>query len=120
MIWYNIRDKIMNPAHEQFKELVRRIVDAVSPFRIILFGSAARGEMGPDSDVDILVVMPEGTHRRRTAQFLHTKFFGIPFAVDVIVATPDDLAKYGNTNGLIYKTAIEEGIELYGPGLELA
>ena len=110
----------MKPVKEQFQELVDRIVDAVNPFRIILFGSAARGEMGPDSDVDILVVMPEGTHRRRTAQLLHTKFFGIPYAVDVIVATPDDLTKYGKTNGLIYREILEEGIELYGAGLELA
>jgi predicted nucleotidyltransferase len=35
-------------------ELVRRIVEAVNPLRIILFGSAARGEMGPDSDIDVL------------------------------------------------------------------
>lgn len=42
-------------------ELVKRTVEAVRPLRIILFGSAARGEMGPDSDIDLLVVMPEGS-----------------------------------------------------------
>jgi len=45
--------------------LVRRIVEEVHPLRIILFGSAARSEIGPSSDLDVPVVMPEGTHRRR-------------------------------------------------------
>jgi predicted nucleotidyltransferase len=119
--WYNLfSNNTMNTLQEQFKELIDRIVDAVQPLSIILFGSAARMEMGADSDVDILVVMPEGTHRRQTAQFLHTQFFGIPYAVDVIVATPDDLLKYGNENGLIYKSIMDEGKKLYGIGLELA
>ena len=55
---------------EKIEELVRRIVDAVHPLRIILFGSAARGEMGPHSDIDVMVVMPEGTERRDTAGFI--------------------------------------------------
>ena len=53
---------------EVIEQLVRRIIEIVQPLRIILFGSAARGEMNPDSDIDVLVVMPEGVHRRRTAQ----------------------------------------------------
>ncbi len=51
--------------------LVRRVVASVHPERIVLFGSAARGEMGPHSDVDLLIVMPDGVHRRATAQRLH-------------------------------------------------
>jgi predicted nucleotidyltransferase len=53
---------------EALEYLIQGIVDEVRPLRIIVFGSAARGEMQPDSDVDLLVVMPDGTHRRRTAQ----------------------------------------------------
>jgi predicted nucleotidyltransferase len=94
-------------------ELVRRIVDAVHPLRIILFGSAARGDMRPDSDIDILVVMPDGTHRRHTAELLHTRFFGIPFGIDVMVATPTDLQRHRQNIGLIYATILDEGTELY-------
>lgn len=97
----------------ELDKLVERIVDAVHPLKIILFGSAARGEMGPDSDFDLLVVMPDGTHRRHTAQFLHTQFFGIRVPVDVMVATESDLAKYGHSVGPIYSTILEEGRELY-------
>ena len=49
------------PDREVLEEMVRRIVGAVHPVRIILFGSAARGQMGSDSDLDVLVVMPDGT-----------------------------------------------------------
>ena len=103
----------MELQQEQLTKLVDRIVEAVDPLRIIAFGSAARGEMGPDSDVDVLVVMPEGTHRGDTAGFLHTKLFGIPFPVDILVATPDDLDRYRDNIGLIYRTVLREGKEIY-------
>lgn len=102
-----------NQTQTELDELVRRIVQAVHPLRIILFGSAARGETGPDSDVDVLVVMPEGTRRRETAQYLHTQLFGIPFAVDILVTTPSLLEKHRENIGLIYRTILAEGKELY-------
>jgi predicted nucleotidyltransferase len=103
------------PDPQQLDELVRRIVEAVHPLKIILFGSAARGEMGPESDVDLLVVMPEGTHRRRTAQDLRVLLFesGFPVAVDIVVAIPEDIEEYGHDIGYIYHTVLREGQELY-------
>jgi predicted nucleotidyltransferase len=105
----------MRADQEQLDELVRRIVEAVHPLRIIVFGSAARGEMRPDSDVDLLVVMPEGTHRRRTAQDLRMLLFesGYPLAVDVVVAVPGDMDEYGDDIGYIYHTVLREGKEMY-------
>jgi len=103
----------MEPTAEKLDELVRRIVEAVQPIRIILFGSAARGEMGANSDIDVLVVMPEGTPRRKTSQYLHTRLFGIPFAVDILVATPSLLEKHRDNIGLVYRQALQEGRELY-------
>jgi len=103
----------MRPDQSQLDELVRRIVDAVHPLRIILFGSAARGEMGRDSDVDVMVVMPEGTHRLRTSGYLHTQLSGIPFPVDIIVATELDLEKYADDIGFIYHRVLREGRQLY-------
>ncbi len=95
------------------REIVRRIVEAVAPEKIILFGSAARGEMGPDSDVDLLVVK-SNVHRRRTAQALHMRLRGVPVAVDLIVAAPEDLEKHKETLGLIYRPALKEGKVIYG------
>jgi predicted nucleotidyltransferase len=54
----------MDAPEQTVDRIVRRIVEAVHPLRIILFGSRARGDARPDSDLDLLVVMPEGTHRR--------------------------------------------------------
>ena len=63
----------MQPNPEVIEQLVRRIIELVHPLRIILFGSAARGEMESDSDIDVLVVMPEGVHQRRG---LHDSYTG--------------------------------------------
>lgn len=103
----------MDEMQEKLDELVRRIVEAVHPLRVILFGSAARGEMGPDSDFDVLVVMPDGTHRRHTSVKIREHLWGLAAAVDIIVATPNDLELYGRSIGLIYRTVLEEGRELY-------
>ena len=43
-------------------EIIRRIVEVARPEKIVLFGSAATGRMGPDSDLDLLVIMPDGIH----------------------------------------------------------
>jgi len=54
-------------------ELVRRSVESVHPLQITLFGSAARGEMGPHSDLDVLVVMPDGCDRLAVTRTLHRR-----------------------------------------------
>jgi predicted nucleotidyltransferase len=95
------------------ERLVDRIVETVHPLRIVLFGSAARGECAAGSDVDVLVVMPDGTRRLKTAQDLHMRMFGLPFAVDIVVATPSDLERHRHNVGLIYRTILREGREIY-------
>ena len=74
-------------SHETLDTIVHRITEAVQPRRIILFGSAVRGQMGPHSDLDLLVVMAEGTHRRRTAQAIYRCLGGLGVARDVVVVT---------------------------------
>ena len=69
--------------------------------------------MGPDSDIDLMVVMPEGTHRRHTAQKLYRDIQGFKVPFDVVVATPSDLIRYGNSPGLIYREVLREGKEVY-------
>ena len=98
---------------QAIEELVRRIVEAVHPLRIILFGSAARGEMGPHSDIDVMVVMPEETDRLGTAGLIYTQLGDITAAVDILVATPGDLHRYARTRGLIYHNVVREGRDIY-------
>jgi predicted nucleotidyltransferase len=95
-------------------EIVRRVVEAAHPDRIILFGSAARGEMSPDSDVDLLVIKSGVEHRRRLAQQIHRHLFGVEAAVDVVVATPEDVEAYREAVGTIIRPALREGREIYG------
>lgn len=96
------------------QEIVRRIVAAVRPEKIILFGSAAREQMGPDSDLDLLVIKPCG-HRRRTARKIERSLIGIGIPTDVIVAKPQDIERYKDTIGLIYRPALREGKTIYAP-----
>ena len=103
----------MDEATEQLNKLVNGIVQSVHPQRIILFGSAVRGEMGPDSDFDVLVVMPDGVHRRHTAQHLYGALEGITIPFDLVVATSSDLEKHHHNPGLIYQTVLREGKTLY-------
>ncbi len=94
-------------------ELVRRIVATVNPRRIILFGSAARGQMGPHSDLDILVVMPDGTHRRRTGHQIYRALLGLGFATDIAVVTESDVQQFADEHSLVICPALREGRELY-------
>lgn len=97
---------------EILREIVRRIVEAVQPEKIILFGSATRGEMGTDSDLDLLVIKT-CEHRRRTARKIERSLIGIGIPTDVIVAKPQDIERYKDTIGLIYRPALREGKTIY-------
>ena len=103
----------MQPDPQVLDDLVRRIVEVAHPRQIILFGSAARGDMGPNSDLDVLVIVPDGTPRRQTAQTIYRQLIGLDAAVDVIVATESDLRQYGNNFGLVYYPALREGRAIY-------
>ena len=70
---------------EVLDELTRRIVRTAHPRRIILFGSAARGETTSRSDLDLMVVMHDGVHRRHTAHTLYRCLFGLGVAKDIVV-----------------------------------
>ncbi len=99
-----------------FLHVVQVISNEVRPLQIIVFGSVARGEWQPGSDIDLLVVMPDGTHRRRTAQLLYRKIRGAGVPCDILVATPSDLEKHKDNIGLIYRTILREGKEVYAAG----
>ena len=94
-------------------QTVSRIVDVAHPRRIILFGSAARGDLNPDSDIDLLVVVAPGTHRRKTAQKIYRHLIGVGSAVDIVVVTEDDIAQYKNHQGMIIQPVLQEGREIY-------
>jgi uncharacterized protein len=98
-------------------EVIRRIVEVAQPKKIILFGSAATGRMGPDSDLDLLIIMPDGIHRRQTAQTIYSSLKRLGLAKDIVVATEGDVHNYGDNPSLVLCPALREGRELYrAPG----
>ncbi len=94
-------------------EIVRRIVEVAQPERIVLFGSAARGHVGPDSDLDLMVIKSGVSHRRRLAQQIHLNLFGLGVPVDIIVVTPEDIRAFGEKVGTVIGPALREGKEIY-------
>jgi len=105
----------MNAAagHAVIDEMVARLVTQFHPLRVILFGSWARGDATADSDVDLLVVMPSGTHTRKAAVAMMSALRHADAAKDVVVATPETLERYGDSPGMVYDSALREGLVLY-------
>ena len=102
-----------NALEERLKEVVERIVAIARPEKVILLGSAARGEMGPNSDIDLLVVVPPGVHRRKLAGEIYVRLVGVGVPVDVVVVTSEDVARYGRSPGLVLERALREGRVLH-------
>ncbi len=95
------------------EDITRRIVEAVEPERIIVFGSAARGEIGPNSDIDLLVIKSGDFHRGRLTAEIYGYLHGVEAAVDVVVVKPKDIEKYGNSPYTVLYPALREGRVLY-------
>lgn len=90
-----------------------RLVRRFHPLRVLVFGSQARGEAREDSDVDLLVVMPDGTAKRRTAAAIYRELADLPIAKDVVVTTPAEIDRYGTLIGTVLHDALREGVPLY-------
>jgi predicted nucleotidyltransferase len=100
-------------AQDIIAEMVRWIVEGFDSHKIVLFGSYARGLAGPDSDVDLLVVMPVQESRRQQTVAIRTALSGMGLAKDVIVVTPEEVERYGNLVGTVIRPALHEGKVLY-------
>jgi predicted nucleotidyltransferase len=98
---------------EVLDELVRRLVEAVHPTRIILFGSASRGEMREHSDLDVMVVVPDNLSQKEIWNRAFSALRRLGFATDLVVVNEGTLAKYADCPGLVYEQALKEGKELY-------
>jgi HEPN domain-containing protein/predicted nucleotidyltransferase len=103
------------PDEEVLAEIVQSIVEAAQPDKIILFGSAARGEMGPNSDIDLLVIKSgKFSHDRVTREIY--RHLSAAVAVDALVVTPEVLKQYGDSPYLVYYPALREGKVIYDTG----
>jgi len=102
-----------NQLDDVLAEIVRRILTVSDPEQIVLFGSYVRGEQGPDSDVDLLVIETEVTSPRQESVRLRRALRGLLIPIDVVVVTSQHVRRHRDTIGLIYSSALKEGRVLY-------
>jgi uncharacterized protein len=98
---------------EVLNEVVHRLVRGFEPDRIILFGSQARGTADDRSDVDILVVCPVASARRKLMVEMDRALWGLGIAKDIIVLTPEEYERDKRIPGTIARPASREGRVLY-------
>lgn len=93
-------------------DLCRRIVREFDPDKVILFGSHASGHARPDSDVDLLVILPfEGGGFRKSLEILNR--VDPAFAVDLVVRRPEDAARRYREGDPLIREAFDRGRPLY-------
>ncbi len=107
------RRKNGRPDKKVLAQIVQSVVEAAQPDKIILFGSAARGEMGPNSDIDLLVIKSGKFNHWRLLTTIYRRLPGIA-AVDVVLASAEDIEQYGDSPYLVYYPALREGKLVYG------
>lgn len=106
------------PSTDDIQRVVDLVVATAQPLRIVLFGSAARGELQAGSDLDMMVVVPESSDTLRVAQGLHIAMLSIPdvavrVAVDFVVTTPARFEARQHALGSVFRDVARDGRELY-------
>jgi uncharacterized protein len=91
----------------------RRLVSRFRPERIIVFGSHARGDATQQSDLDLLVVVPESTDIKSATRDMYEALDDLPIAKDIVVATLADLERFGSLVGTILQPALRDGVTIY-------
>jgi predicted nucleotidyltransferase len=98
---------------EWVPDVVADLVAAAQPRRVLLFGSVVRGVDGPDSDIDLLVVLPKAERDRRHELTVKlARAITAPVPVDLLVTDPGELAERGDLPGIL-RVALREGRLVY-------
>ena len=90
--------------------IVERLIDAYQPERIYLFGSKARGDYGPDSDFDLLVVVPDSApDERKRSKLAYQALRGTGTAADILVWTEERFDSRLHLAASLPATVVREG-----------
>jgi predicted nucleotidyltransferase len=104
----------INHIESVVREITGRIILVAQPLKVYLFGSAVKNTFHENSDLDFLVVVPNGINKRQTTMSIYKQLLEIGFASDIVVVTVDDFDNYKDDSSYIIKTAIAEGRLVYG------
>jgi predicted nucleotidyltransferase len=102
------------PDENLIEEAGRRLSEAAPDARVILFGSRARGEGGPGSDLDLLVIEPEVKHRNAEFVRLRRALGEVGVPVDLILYGANHVERWGNVPGTLVYEALRDGRVLAG------
>ena len=94
-------------------DIVRRVVESAKPEKILLFGSGARGTMGPNSDIDLLVIKKGKFRYWPLLTSIHRHLRGKGAPVDIVLVTAEDAERYRDTHCLVICPALKEGKVVY-------
>lgn len=94
-------------------DAVERLLAVCHPRTVVLFGSVARGDDGPDSDIDLLVVVDHGADRRRAAKAALRAVATLPPEIDVVVVDETSVEANRDVPGTIIRPALREGKVVY-------
>jgi uncharacterized protein len=98
----------------KLSEIVRRLVETYQPLRIYLFGSSARGDTGPDSDYDLMMIVPDDAPpERKRAKLAYDRLWGTGAAADVVVWTVGHFTRRSSVVTSLPATVLREGRLLY-------
>ena len=89
--------------------MTERIVPDFHLLRLILFGSHARGDASPASDIDLLVVLPQVANKRLAAVAIRRALADLPVCKDIVVTTPGEITRRGDLIGTVLRPALREG-----------
>jgi predicted nucleotidyltransferase len=94
-------------------DIVNRIVASAHPLRVILFGSRARGDGRPDSDLDMLIVVQDAQARHGLAVQIREAIGLAEVPVDIVIRDPVELQQRARLPGSVERAALREGVTLY-------
>ena len=95
------------------QDIVERLVEVAHPEKIVLFGSRARGDNRPDSDVDLLVIAPSDEPRHIRSREMYAALSDIRVPTDIVVYTPEEVYDWSEVWQALVTAALREGRVLY-------
>jgi len=99
--------------NKTLEDAVRRIIRRFEPEKIVLFGSVADGVPGPDSDIDLLIIMQVENSTRQKANEIDLLLSDRAIPMDFLVLTPEQYQQQRHIPGSIFREVESKGLVLY-------